>query len=60
VVSTICTTYTHEKFIEQCIDGFLMQETTPVEIITHNDAFPDRPADIILASFAPPCRQKTK
>lgn len=50
VVSIICATYNHEQFIEQCIEGFLMQETNfPVEIIVHDDASEDRTADIIRA-----------
>ena len=33
-VSVICITYNHEKYIEQAITGFLMQQTNfPFEII---------------------------
>jgi glycosyltransferase involved in cell wall biosynthesis len=53
LVSICCITYNHEKFIKQCIDGFLMQETSfPVEIIIHDDASTDRTADIIRACHA--------
>lgn len=49
-LSICCVTYNHEKFIGQCIDGFLMQETTfPVEILIHDDASKDATAEIIRA-----------
>jgi len=48
VVSIICITYNHDKFIRECLDGFLMQETTfPVEILVHDDASTDHTADIL-------------
>ena len=48
VVSIKCLTYNHEKYIEQCLDGFLMQETAfPFEIVIHDDASTDSTADII-------------
>jgi len=48
LVSVCCITYTHEKFICDAIEGFLMQKTDfPFEIIIHDDASTDRTADII-------------
>jgi glycosyltransferase involved in cell wall biosynthesis len=48
VVSVACATYNHEKFIAECLDGFLIQETTfPVEIIVQDDASTDRTPVII-------------
>jgi glycosyltransferase involved in cell wall biosynthesis len=48
MVSIRCTTYNHESYIRQAIDGFLMQETTfPFEVVIHDDASTDRTADII-------------
>ena len=47
-VSVRCLAYNHEKYIEQCLDGFLMQETTvPFEVVIHDDASTDHTADII-------------
>lgn len=48
LVSIRCTTYRQESFIGQCLDGFLMQKTNfPFEIIVHDDASPDKTAEII-------------
>ena len=48
LVSIRCITYNHEKYISQCLDGFLMQETRfPFEVIVHDDASTDHTAEII-------------
>ena len=48
VVSICCITFKHEKYIRECLDGFLMQKTNfPFEVIVHDDASPDKTADII-------------
>lgn len=48
MVSVICTTYNHEKYIRQCLEGFLMQRTNfKFEVIVHDDASTDKTADII-------------
>ena len=48
VVSISCLTYNHAEYIEQCLQGFLMQDTTfPFEIIIHDDASTDGTSDII-------------
>lgn len=48
VVSVRCTVYNHAKYLRQCLDGFIMQETTfPFEVIVHDDASTDNSASII-------------
>lgn len=50
LVSIHCTTYNHEKYIEDAIESFLMQQTNfKYEIIIHDDASTDSTADIIRA-----------
>jgi len=47
-LSICCIAYNQEKFIRQCVEGFLLQETTfPVEILIHDDASTDGTALII-------------
>ena len=49
IISIICLTYNHVPYIKQCLDGFLMQESTfPIEIIIHDDASTDGTQDILL------------
>lgn len=48
IVSIICTTYNHEKYIENALNSFLSQITNfPFEIIIHDDASTDDTAKII-------------
>jgi len=48
LVSICSTTYNHEPFIRQCLDGFLMQQSDfPFEILIHDDASTDCTANII-------------
>jgi len=48
VVSIICHCFNHEEFIEDALNGFLMQKTNfPWEVIVHDDASTDRSVDII-------------
>ena len=48
LVSILCITYNHEKYIADAIEGFLIQRTTfPIEIIIHDDCSTDRNQQII-------------
>lgn len=48
VVSICCLAFNHEFYIEDALEGFLIQETDfPFEILIHDDASTDRTADII-------------
>lgn len=48
VVSICCITYNHELYIEDTLEGFLIQETDfPFEILIHDDASTDRTTAII-------------
>ncbi len=47
-VTIICYTYNQEKYIRQCLDGLVMQQTDfAFEVIVHDDASTDSTADII-------------
>lgn len=47
-VSIICLTYNHEKYIRQCLEGFVNQRTDfKFEVIIHDDASTDNTAQII-------------
>lgn len=48
MVSIVCDTYNHEKYIADALEGFLMQKTNfAFEILVHDDASTDRTAEII-------------
>lgn len=48
MVSIICNTYNHEKYIAKCLDGFLMQKVNfNVEVLIHDDASTDNTQKII-------------
>lgn len=47
-VTICCIAFKHENYIRECLDGFIMQKTDfPFEVIVHDDASPDKTADII-------------
>ena len=51
MVSIICSTYNHEKYIKDALDGFLMQKTNfEIEIVIHDDASTDNTV-IILKEY---------
>jgi len=48
MVSVCCLAYNHEKYIRQCLKGFVMQKTNfKFEVLIHDDASTDGTADII-------------
>lgn len=48
IVSICCLTYNHEKYISQCLEGFLIQKTNFIfEVLIHDDASTDNTAKII-------------
>lgn len=49
MVSVCCIAYNQEKYISQCIEGFLKQKTNfQFEVIIHSDASTDKTSEIIL------------
>jgi glycosyltransferase involved in cell wall biosynthesis len=52
LVSIVCTTYNHARYVEQAIVGFLMQDTDfPFEVVIHDDVSTDHTRDIV-SSYA--------
>jgi glycosyltransferase involved in cell wall biosynthesis len=48
VVSIICLTYNHERYVQSALHGFLSQDLSePFEVLIHDDASTDRTAAII-------------
>lgn len=48
LVSICCLTYNHEKYIKDCLNGFLCQKTNfKFEVLIHDDASTDSTPDII-------------
>ena len=56
LVSIVCVSYNHEKYIEDAIKSFLFQVTSfPFEIVFYDDASTDKTQKIIKGkSFPPP------
>lgn len=48
MVSVYCLAYNHEKYIKDCLEGFVKQKTNfKYEVIVHDDASTDNTANII-------------
>ncbi len=52
LVSITCLAYNHEKYIRDCLEGFLFQKTNfPFEVLVHDDASTDT-TPVILKEYA--------
>lgn len=48
LITVCCITYNHSRFIEKCLDGFLLQKTDfLIEFIIHDDASTDNTQELI-------------
>lgn len=48
LVSISCITYNHKEFIQDALNGFIMQETNfPFEVLVHDDCSTDGTTDVI-------------
>ena len=48
LVTVCCVTYNQERYIEDTLKGFLMQDTDfPFEVIIHDDASTDKTPEIV-------------
>lgn len=48
IVSVICLTYNQEKYVRDCLEGFVMQQTdSPFEVLVYDDASTDGTPAII-------------
>lgn len=48
IISVCCLAYNHEKYIRECLDGFINQKTDFIfEVLIHDDASTDKTAEII-------------
>lgn len=48
IISVVCCTYNHERYIRRALEGFVNQKTDfPFEVIVHDDASTDGTADIV-------------
>lgn len=48
LVSIVCEVYNHGKYLRDCLEGFVRQQTSfPIEILVHDDASTDDSAEII-------------
>ena len=48
IISVCCLTYNHEKYIRECLEGFINQKTDfTFEVLIHDDASTDKTAEIV-------------